>query len=196
MGWFSKKEDTPGLIEEYGVVYKGGHPAYLKAKAGKITFQLFDDRFELHPTMGTKNWFESLTIPHADIHELQIVERQLGSMEGLLGGLDSKQLNQANNIHIKYDNSDGDSILLRLEMLTGVTVMGQAVKCREFEDRLSTNSIRAKFKSKEAASENTAGIPEQSDPIVQLERLASLLEKGILTQEEFDQQKTALLAKM
>jgi hypothetical protein len=36
-------------------------------------------------------------------------------------------------------------ILLGLEMLTGVTVMGPATKCREVEDRLRTLGVREKF---------------------------------------------------
>ena len=111
-------------------------------------------------------------------------------MEGILGGLDSRQLNQANNIQIQYDDSDGTTILIRLEMLTGFTVMRQAAKCRELEDRLSVNSIRSKFKPREGASNKAAGIPEL------LEKLASLMEKGILTQEEFDQKKKELLTRM
>ena len=178
------------LIEKYSVTYLGGHPAYPKSKLGKITFQLFDDRFEFHPTIGTKDWFDALTIPYSDTHDLEIVQRQVGTLEGIFGGLDSRQLNQANNIHIQYDDSDGTTILIRLEMLTGFTVMGQAGKCRELEDRLSVNSIRSKFKPKEGASQNASGIPEL------LEKLASLMEKGILTQEEFDQKKKELLAKM
>ena len=149
-----------------------------------------DDRFELHPTIGSEGWFESLTIPYSDTHDLEIVQRQVGTVEGLLGGLDSRQLNQANNIHIKYADSDGTTILIRLEMLTDFTVMGQSAKCRELEDWLRVNSIRSKSKPKEGASINAAGIPEL------LEKLASLMEKGILTQEEFDQKKKELLAKM
>lgn len=124
LGEFSKKEESPRLVEEYSVRYLGGHPAYAKSKIGKITFQLFDDRFEFHPTIGTKDWFDALTIPYSDTHDLEIVQRQLGTVAGLLGGLDSRQLNQANNIHIQYDDSDGTNILIRLEMLTGFTVMG------------------------------------------------------------------------
>ena len=190
LGEFSKKEESPRLVEEYSVRYLGGHPAYAKSKIGKITFQLFDDRFEFHPTIGTKDWFDALTIPYSDTHDLEIVQRQVGTVEGILGGLDSRQLNQANNIQIQYDDSDGTTILIRLEMLTGFTVMRQAAKCRELADRLSVNSIRSKFKSKEGASNNAAGVPEL------LEKLASLMEKGILTQEEFDQKKKELLAKI
>ena len=190
LGEFSKKEEIPRLIEEYSVTYLGGHPAYPKSKLGKITFQLFDDRFEFHPTGGTKNWFDALTIPYSDTHDLEIVQRQVGTVEGILGGLDSRQLNQANNIHIQYDDSDGTTILIRLEMLTGFTKNRQAKNCRELEDQLHINSIRSKFKPKEGASQNASGIPEL------LEKLASLMEKGILTQEEFDQKKKELLTRM
>jgi hypothetical protein len=122
----------------------GGHPEYPKAKHGKIAFKVFEDHFELIPTMGTKKWFRGLVIPYDRVLDLQIVQRQVGTVEGILGGLDSRQLNQANNIHISYEADSDEMVLLRLEMLSGITVMGQAKKCQEFEDRLRAHHIREK----------------------------------------------------
>jgi lysophospholipid acyltransferase (LPLAT)-like uncharacterized protein len=59
-----------------------------------------------------------------------VVERQVSTFETMASALNSKQLNQGNNINIAYDSPNGPS-LLRLEMLSGVTVMGQAEKCLE-----------------------------------------------------------------
>jgi hypothetical protein len=193
MGFFSKKEKEEGLIESYGVIYKGGHPHYPKEKNGEIEFKVFEDRFEFHSTMGTKNWFNGITIPITKISDLQIVQRQIGSFEGLLGGLNSRQLNQANNIHISYESELGEKILIRLEMLSGVTVMGQAKKCLEFEDRLRVYHIREKFvaeSTKASENKNDIDIPSQ------IEKLAALLDKGIISQQEFDLKKTDLLSKM
>ena len=194
MGLFGKKEKEEGLIESYGVVYKGGHPEYPKAKVGKIEFKVFEDRFEFLPTMGTKKWFKGLTIPYNSVLDLQIVQRQVGTVEGILGGLDSRQLNQPNNIHISYESDSGDKMLLRLEMLSGITVMGQAKKCQEFEDRLRAHHVREKFRcvqDEEATQAKMAG-----DIPAQIEKLAALRDKGIISQQEFDTKKTDLLSKM
>lgn len=190
---FGKKEKPSDLLCDYSVVYKGGHPDYPKSKAGMIDFYTCPDRFEFSATMGSKDWFKGLVIPFNTISDLQIVQRQVGSVEGILGGLDSRQLNQANNIHITY-TSNGQEVILRLEMLSGVTVMGQAQKCLEFEDRLRTNSIRTKFVQKATLGASN----ETSTPDIpsQIEKLASLMEKGILTKAEFDTKKADLLAKM
>lgn len=189
----SRREKNAGLIETYGVIYLGGHPEYPKRKAGKIEFKVFDDQFEFTPTISTKGWFTGFTIPYKVVLDVQIVQRQVGTVEGLLGGLNSRQLNQPNNIHISYENADGESVLLRLEMLSGVTVMGQARKCQEFEDRLRVHNIREKFLlvPDRVVQEKTSG-----DIPAQIEKLAALLNKGILSQEEFEAKKTDLLSRI
>ena len=189
---FDKKEKPQGIICEYGVVYKGGHPDYLQDKIGEIDFFICEDRFELQPTLGSKKWFNGLNIAFNSISDLKIVQRQVGTMEGILGGLDSRQLNQANNIHITYQ-INGQEIVLRLEMLSGITVMGQAKKCLELEDRLRTNNIRNKFRKVVVTNINNSAdynIPDL------LEKLSTLHEKGIITKEEFDNKKKELLDKM
>ena len=188
---FDKKEKPQDLICNYSVVYRGGHPDYPKEKNAAIDFFTCADRFEFHSTLSSKSWFNGIIIPFEKIKDLEIVQRQVGSLEGILGGLDSRQLNQANNIHIKYD-LNGQEILLRVEMLSGITVMGQAKKCLEFQDRLKINNIRNKFLK--VQSENKGMI--ENDIPTQLEKIKSLLDKGILTQEEFNNKKTELLSKM
>lgn len=188
MGLFNKsknhtKQNNNGLIESYKVVYKGGLPDYPKPKVSALVFQMFTDRFEIHPTNAAK-WFSDLIIPFEQVNSLKIAERQVGTAEGILGGLNSRQLNQANNIHINFIYKDQD-LLLRLEMLTGVTVMGQAKKCKELEDRLSTNGIRQKF------STDQSGQPD--DIANKLSKLGKLREKGLLTDEEFKSAKNLLL---
>ena len=191
---FGQKQTTPGLVQSYGVVYKGGHPDYQKEKGGKIDFNIYPDRFEFLATMGTKGWFKGLMIRYDRIQSLEIVERQVGTVEGLLGGLSSRQLNRANNIHITYEAEDGQEILLRLEMLSCVTVMGQAKKCQELMDRLRTHRILEKFRGK--TQKGTEGRKEIDDIPTQIEKLAALREKGILTPEEFERKKSELLSKM
>ena len=192
MGWFTKHKDQ-GLIEVYGVVYKGGLAEYPKSKVGKIELKLYEDRFELLPTIGSKKWFRGLVIPHSKIFELQIVGRQVGTFESLVGGLDSRQLNQENNLHIHHEKDSGENAILRLEMLSGLTVMGQAKKCQELEDRLRWNGIKEKFIS--ASDEATQGSKIDDIP-GQIEKLASLRDRKIISQDEFDAKKKDLLSKM
>lgn len=191
MGLFSKKSEKytgEKPIEAYKVVYKGGHPNYTKAKVGALLFEMFPDRFELKPTNATK-WFSPLTIPYIKIADLKIVERQVGTAEGILGGLNSRQLNQANNIHISF-TQNGQPIVLRLEMLTGVTVMGQAKKCLEFEDRLRTHGIREKFV---AAQTSTAKQSVAVDNTQQISKYAALFKQGAITEAEYNAKKRQLL---
>ena len=74
-----------------------------------------------------------------------------------------------------------------------VSIYGQAKKCVEFMDVLRQNGILDKFTPEENKS-NVGG--SEVDILGQIEKLASLKEKGILSEEEFAQKKTALLEKL
>ena len=95
------------------------------------------------------------------------------------------------NIHIIYE-AGGMEIVLRLEMLTGVTVMAQAGKCREFEDRLRNLGVRQKFQTAVEAQPGSG----QDDIPDQLRKLAALRDDGILSEEEFQSKKAALLERL
>lgn len=183
------KKDT---VEQYQVVYRGGLAAIPKGKAAAIKLKLGADAFSLEPTPAAAKFWQPLTIPYASISAVRIVARQVSTVEGLLGGLNSRQLNQDNNIHIEYTDAAGTAVLLRLEMLTGITVMGQAKRCREFEDRLRTGGISARFAS--SSSGPTAAVA--NDIPEQISKLAVLRDQGILTEEEFSTKKAELLAKI
>ena len=178
--------DPERPLESYDVVYKGGLRDLPKSKAGKIKMDLYPDRIELQPTIGSKFWTE-LAIPFSSISSLEIVERTLSTFEGLAGGVNSRQLNQKNNIHVTYAGAEGET-LLRLEMLSGFTVMGQATKCNEFEDRLRTFRVREQFVTR-PPSPTLPGVGISAE----LARLASLKADGILTDEEFAAAKARLL---
>jgi hypothetical protein len=193
-GLFGKKPKEDGLLESYSVVYKGGHPDYPKEKAAAIEFKVFGDRFEFAPTFASKSWFQGLTISYESIHHFEIVERQVGTVEAILGGINSRQLNQPNNIHIEYDSGAGSPTLIRFEMLTGVTVMGQAKACSVLLDRLRNAQILDRITRKEKPTVQAVVI--QPDIPDQIEKLAALRDKGVLSQEEFETKKAELLAKM
>jgi len=105
--------DRERPLESYDVVYKGGLRDLPKSKVGKIKMELYPDRIELLPTIGSKFWTE-LTIPFSTVSSLVIVERTLSTFESLAGGLNSRQLNQKNNIHVSYAGSEGPAKCPRL----------------------------------------------------------------------------------
>ncbi len=189
---FGGRSSDTDLIESYSVVYRGGHPDYPKEKAGMIDLKMFSDRFEFKPTLGSKGWFKGLVIPFNKTLALDIVERKVGTVEGILGGLNSRQLNQQNNIHIKYQDDNAKDILLRLEMLSGITVMGQAKRCQVLIDRMRNHGIFEKFLRQSSDTPRN----EHNDIPAQIEKLSALREKGILTTEEFEKKKADLLARM
>lgn len=187
--------DKLDALETYQVIYKGGHPDYPKAKAGAIKLGLHPEEFVLESTRGTQRWFRGITIPYDQVRNVEIVARNVSTVEGVLGGLNSRQLNQDNNIHITY-NAGGQEIVLRLEMLTGVSVMGQAAKCREFKDRLRTLGILDKFQTSGTADSSSKPTSDTEDVLDQISKMAALKDQGILSEEEFQAKKADLLSRM
>jgi hypothetical protein len=195
MGLFSKKGDDGGEapLEKYTVVYKGGHPGLPKSKSGGIQLLLMADEFQLNPTMGSKSYWQPVAMSYDRVNDVQIVARQVSTLESIVGGMDSKQLNQDNNLHFDYLDDGGQQLVLRFEMLTGTTVMGQAKKCREFEDRLRNLGIRGRFRAPAAAPDPAAPVTDIAD---QIAKLAALRDQGILTDQEFDTKKADLLNRL
>jgi hypothetical protein len=142
----SNAADLGQELDEYDVIYLGGLPSYPSKKVGKVNLIIRSSGFELRPTSTTRSWFAGLAMPYSGVDDLTIEQRQVSTFEAFAGGLNSRQLNQANNIHITMHTPNG-LLVLRLEMLTGFTVMGQAKKCREFTDRLLTLGIRNQFRA-------------------------------------------------
>lgn len=131
-----------------------------------------------------------MTIDYSQITSVEVVQRQVTAMEGLLGGLNAAHLNQPTNLNIQYKNETGADLLLRVGMLSGVTVMGQAVRCTELLDLLRVTGILSKFAKPQVSSPQQFDIPEQ------IEKLAGLMNKGILTKEEFELKKSELIKRM
>jgi hypothetical protein len=81
-------------------------------------------------------------------------------------------------------------------MLSGVSVMGQAKKCLEFQDLLRAHGVSAQF----AGSPNTGGRHSQqqapADIPSQIAKLAELHAQGILSDHEFAAKKSDLLSRM
>lgn len=186
------KKPLEGAIIRYEVIYLGGLPEYPQAKHGSaVGVNVMPDKFVFTKTFTSKDWLEEFEIPYASISEITIEKRTISNTEMLLGGGNDPNQQQENNICIAFERADGTELLLRTEMLTGTTIYGQATKCREFMDVLRQNGILKMFKQKAAA-----GGGGQPDVLEQLEKLAKLKDAGILTEEEYNQKKADLLAKL
>lgn len=192
----SKQNKLPqegGLIR-YEVTYKGGHPQYSLAKKDSpyIYMDVMPDRFSFLPKEQSKKWFAGFELYFEEINKIEIVERTISTAEAFLSnGNNNTDLRQKNVIEITYTSNDGSQYIVRNEMLTGFSVMGQAKVCLELMDLLRTNKILDKFKTK-----NETSVHNNDDILLQIEKLASLKEKGILTEDEFSSKKKELLEKL
>lgn len=105
---------------------------------------------------------------------------------------ETKSLEQMNNINISYLDEEGTEQMVRIEMLTGFNIYKQAEKCQELMDLLREKKILNKFRGEEKGDEESSG----DDVFAQIEKLAALKEKGLISEEEFNQKKTVLLEKL
>lgn len=195
MGLFGNKKPSgdagPAPIAEYKVVYKGGLPHLPKAKVAGIELRYWPDRLTLDPTAAAKKFWEPMELPYAAISDLTIERRQVSAAENLLSagnGGGSRDLATMNNIHLHYAGADGHPVLLRLEMLTGVTVTGQAKKCAEMLDQLRAHRILDQITAPAGAAPTAGGGVAD-----ELAKLGQLAQQGILSPEEFTAAKARLL---
>ena len=84
-----------------------------------------------------------------------------------------------NVLAITYLDESGTETLLRLEMLTGLTVYNQAKTCQDMLDLLRQNKILNRLNKETSTSNN------QPSSIDEVKKLKDLLDAGIITQEEF-----------
>lgn len=186
-----KASEAPveGAYRRYSVMYHGGLIAFPKDVYG-IGLNIMPDMFFLKPTETSK--FEPLEIPYSCVEKLEIVKRTITNADMWLSSSrsDMKSMEQENNIEITY-RIDGHQTLLRLEMITGTSIYGQAGKCREMMDVLRQYEILDKFSGETPKAAPTAA--PAADPYAELKKAKELLDMGILTQEEFDSKKKSLL---
>lgn len=194
----SKQNKLPqegGLIR-YEVVYRGGHPDFQlgKKKSPYILLDIMPDRFSFLPQSLSADWFTGFDIAYDTVLDLHIEKRTITTAEILLGAGDSANQEQENVICIIFKAETGQELTIRAEMLTGGTIFNQAKKSRELMDLLRQHGILQKIKQKKNInnSQNNDG----ADVLSKIEKLASLKESGILTEEEFQEKKKALLEKI
>lgn len=191
------KAPIEGSIARYQVVYLGGFPKKPNKKTDPTAFgfNIMPDSFIFKPELETKNsWFgdELFTIPYDKVVKFEIVKRQVSTTEFMLSSNgDTKSLEQENNIQITHLDDEGNELMTRVEMLTGVTVYGQAEKCRELMDLLREKKILGKLNK-----DTQKPAAQADDPLEQLKKLNSLKEAGVISEEEFNAKKADLLAKI
>lgn len=192
----SKLPQEGGLIR-YEVIYKGGHPNFQleKKKSPYIVMDIMPEKFSFLPKPQSENWFTGFEIPYNRVISLDIVERVISNAEMLMSsGSNNNDLRQKNVMEIKYLDEGDNEYVVRVEMLTGTTVMGQAKVCQEMLDLFRTKGIMKQFRG--TGNSYAANASGGDDIFGQIEKLAKLKEQGILTEEEFAQKKAALLEKL
>ena len=187
------KAPIEGNIARYQVIYLGGFPMKPQKKSNSLSlgFNIMEDRFIFKPEYLAKTeWFgeDNFEVLYNQVTKFEVVKRQVSTTEALLGSGDTKDLEQLNNIEITYADADGEEHVLRVEMLTGTTVYGQANKCREMLDLLREQKILKLLNKETGTGENR--IMSSADEI---KKFKDLLDSGIITQEEFDAKKKELL---
>ncbi len=189
----SKEAKAPveGAIIRYGVTYLGGLEQYPKSHLGEIGFNILPEMFYLKPTRSTSDWFSDMVIMYDKVSKFEITTRQMTLTEQMLTN-DARSLEQDNNIEITYDDENGNEIVLRLEMLTGISVAGQAVKCREMIDLLRQKGILKRLNK--ASNANTQSSGESITD--KLANLAKLKNSGVISEDEFNSKKAELLSKL
>ena len=194
----SKQNKLPqegGLIR-YEVVYEGGHPDFQlgKKKSPYILLDIMPDRFTFLPQSQSADWFTGFDIPYDTVLDIHIEKRIITTAEILIGASDNVNQEQENVICIIFKAETGQELTIRTEMLSGFTIFNQAKKCRELMDLLRQHGILQKIEQKKNVnnSQNNDG----ADVLSKIEKLASLKASGILTEEEFQEKKKALLEKV
>lgn len=191
------KLPVEGSLARYQVIYLGGFPKKPIKKSNPTSFGLniMPDSFIFKPELETRtSWYgeELFVIPYDKVVKFEIVKRQVSTTEALLSSNgETQSLEQLNNIQITHLDEDGNELMTRVEMLTGVTVYGQAEKCRELLDLLREKKIIGKLNK-----DTQKPAAPADDPLEQLKKLNALKDAGVISEEEFNEKKAALLAKV
>ena len=182
------KAPIEGAIIRYAVTYLGGLPNLPKKRTGEIGLNIMTESFYLKPTKTSEEFFEDLVIPYDTVQDFEIVKRTVSMSEGLMSS-NSQNLAVDNNIEITYLDSNQEELTLRLEMLTGFSVDGQAVKCKEMLDILKQHKILKRLKKDSSSPAVVA-----DDIPTKIKKLNELKEAGLLSEEEFQKKKAELLS--
>ena len=202
------KRDSDTL-ETYTVAYRSGLAGLPHHKSASITLNLTTQALVLEPTMAARKFWSRLSIPYQNIVAITLAPHEASLAEGILGGIggnNSSQLSTDNNIDIRYVDDSGAAQSLRVEMVTGLSVTGQAAIAHQLQARLDLHGLRARFGGAEASA---MGQPMASgngivasdtlaagEIVTLIGQLAQLNTAGALTDAEFAAKKAELLARL
>lgn len=127
--------------------------------------------------------------------DFKITTRSLSIAEEILSLKDISLMKTDNNIEITYRDTGNKKHIVRLQMLTGITPVGQANKCRELLDFLNSEDAFASNKEKNS-KETQQTVANKDDVITQIKKLNELKEVGALSEDEYQRKKEELLQKI
>lgn len=197
----------PDILETYSVAYRSGLEALPHPKSAAITLNLTGNALVLDPTMASRKFWPRLSIPYERIISITRAAHVTSTVEGILGGIggnNSSRMDTDNNIDLQFRDDAGVVQLVRVEMVTGLTVTGQAAIAHQLENRLDLHGLRARFEPIRAAATPVPEAPtfepftdlSPNDIVDLIARLAQLNAAGALTDAEFAQKKTELLGRL
>ncbi len=180
MGLFDKKtKDKDESLLKLKVAYVGGHPEMpnpsFKQKFSHIEFKIFDKNIKFEPTNASKKWFDTTIINHEKIYSLSIAKNTFNKVRDL--------------IIIDYHDDDHDDIQIRFQCMDFFS----AKKCVELEDCIRNHNVSGFFRKKMKHSHEE----KSGDTLtVKLEKLFELKNKGLISEDEFNEKKKSLLEEL
>jgi hypothetical protein len=160
--------------------YRGGVTGHPKAATFYGMAVVLDKSFAFYDKQMTAK------IPYANILEVKLENFQVGAVRGILAaGAVALQLQQTQNIlSIRYRDEKGVERDAKFQINGSMTIPGEAARAREFLNYL------LEFKGDFSANSTT------SDPMVKLEKLKALKDRGVISDAEFQAKKIKLLEQM
>lgn len=214
------------LLETYSVAYRSGIAELPHHKTASILLNLTTQFLVLEPTMASRKFWLRLSIPYENILDITLAPHESSTLEGILGGIggnNTGRLSTDNNLDIRFVDAAGATQSLRLEMMTGLSVTGQAAIAQQLQNRLDLHGLRERFGTGAATSapaqmpqpETSRTKPLAPAPTVTtsqvttslvttapgeivalIGQLAQLNTAGALTDAEFAAKKAELLARL
>jgi len=171
--------------------YRGGIQGYVDDAKEKFDTNGF--AFILSHSFTFYNQKFSWKLPYERITEADLGFFQLGGVRGFLAfGENGRQLQQTKNtLELTYFDEQGTQRTAKFEIHGALTIMGSAVKAREFLNHLF--EFKDQFSRKDASSQIANNF---SDPLVKLEKLKKLKDQGVITELEFEMKKSELLKQL
>ena len=199
-----EKYNSPveGAKQRYRMIYVGGLEDFKPSATDPcaIGFNIMEDRFIIKPEYATKiAWFgdREIIIPFDKINELSQAPIGMGSNASI-----------QSVVIISFTTEDNKNRRLRIQMLDGITYVGQELKTTDMMNYLTDNGILEQINNNSlnetsndntknnANNDNARNNTSSDDVMKQIEKLADLKNKGILSDEEFAEKKKELLARL